>query len=220
MWEALPLCDHIGLSIDGPNAEVHDKMRGRPGNYRRLLGVLERCTVEGIAVSVRTMVSRGNMDEVHHMAPVMEKYSCIQSWKLLEFTAVELGWDNRDNYQIPTNDFESVLHRTSESYAGRARLEALRTAEKVGGYMMISPAGLIYGVTAQASVQQGRHEFIGSIDSLHLSKIAGEIYIDLANHQKHLHRPAARQQEIISQLNSHHVPDGREKQPALKGFRP
>ncbi len=187
IWTSFSLCDHIGLSLDGPTAEVHDAMRGRQGNFSRVLQALQECTANHVPVSVRTVVSSRNAENIADIGRIIERNPCVRRWKLLEFTAVERGWDSRADHQVSSDRFTETVLRARASYAGSAPLETLTTSEKIGGYMMVSPSGLVYGFTPSSSVALGRHQFLGAINAMHLCELASRIHIDTAHHERHLH---------------------------------
>lgn len=185
VWTAFAQCDHVGISIDSSVAEEHDKLRGRTGNFAKVLDALERCTNEGIRVSVRTVVNAANLHSIQAIGALLQRYSCVRNWKLLEFSAIEGGWHNRERFQISPTEFDEVFESTRSLYESSA-IEALRTSDKVDAYMMISPDAHVYGVTNDASIRHGKHEFIGSILSDHLKAISARISIDPQRHARHL----------------------------------
>ncbi|MCG8921039.1 radical SAM protein [Lentzea sp. CC55] len=183
LWSAYRRCDHIGLSLDSPIADGHDKMRGRRGNFDRVVGALARCDREGVRVSVRTMVSAVNVHEVHRIGPLLENHPCVHSWKLLQFSAIELGWTNRGVHELPFPEFAHAFTRARETYSGS--LEMLANSEKVDAYLMVSPDGFAYGVTLDESIRDGRHRRVGSFLTEHLSTLAGGVRIDPRRHDQH-----------------------------------
>lgn len=185
IWTAFTQCDHIGISIDSPVAEEHDKLRGRAGNFARVLDALGRCTQEGIRVSVRTVVNATNMHSIQAIGSLLQRYGCVRNWKLLEFSAIEGGWHTRSRFQISSAEFDRVFESARRAYEPSA-IEALRTSDKVDAYMMISPDAQVYGVTNDASIRLGKHEFVGSILNDHLSLISAHLSIDPQRHARHL----------------------------------
>lgn len=183
LWSAFRECDHIGVSIDSPVAEAHDRMRGRRGNFDRVVNALSRCDHEGIRVSVRTMVSAVNAHDVHRIGALLEGHSCVRSWKLLQFSAIELGWTNREQHELSFPEFVDAFARARETYSGP--VEMLANSDKVDAYLMASPDGFAYGVTLDESIRDGRHRKVGSFLVEHLSALAGSIRIDPQRHDQH-----------------------------------
>lgn len=186
MWDAFAQCDHIGVSIDSDSESQHDLLRGRNGNFERVLNALDRCTRTGIRVSVRTVVSALNVHTVHRIAALLERFTCVRSWKLLEFTAVERGWHTRHVHQVSGAQFDDAVDRARVSYSGDALVEMLRTAEKIDAYMMVTSDGHVYGVTEAESIRSGRHAHVGSFLTDHLSTLSRQVSIDPDKHARHL----------------------------------
>lgn len=183
LWSAYRECDHIGVSIDSPVAEGHDTMRGRRGNFDRVVNALSRCDQEGIRVSVRTMVSAVNVLDVHRIGPLLEGHPCVRSWKLLQFSAIELGWTNRGQHELSSVEFVDAFGRAREAYSGS--VEMLTNSDKVDAYLMASPDGFAYGVTLDESIRDGRHRKVGSFLAEHLSVLAGGVRVDPERHAGH-----------------------------------
>ncbi|HJP76246.1 MAG TPA: radical SAM protein [Pseudonocardiaceae bacterium] len=183
-WEALRLCDHIGLSLDSDVAEQHDHMRGTRGNFRHVLAMLDRCDRAGVRVSVRTVVSAVNFRNVHLVGAILERYSCVRSWKLLEFTAVEAGWDNRARHLLDHEEFDQAFCRAQSCYSGSGTVAKLTTSEKVNAYMMIDSSGRVYGVTVEDSLRTGRHRRVASLMGDHLSFVSDNIVVVPSQHAR------------------------------------
>lgn len=173
---ALRNCEYVGLSLDGPDAPTHDGFRGKPGNFRHVISLLDQLDRLGVPVSVRTVVGKANHRAVPQMARLVASYSNVICWKLLEFTAVGSGFVNRDRYALPSDAFERTVLASREGLGGSDQLlDVLRNVDKVGIYMMISSQGLVYGTTETALARTGRHQYIGSVLSDHLGYLAQRI---------------------------------------------
>lgn len=183
-WKALGLCENIGLSLDSNVADQHDSMRGTKGNYRHVLAALDRCDRAGVKVSVRTMVSAVNFNTVHLIGSILENFSCVRSWKLLEFTPVETGWDNRARHLLDPEEFDRAFGRAQSCYSGSGTVEMLKTSEKVNAYMLIDSSGRAYGVTVEDSLRTGRHRRVASIMNDHLSFVAENVLVSPSRHAR------------------------------------
>jgi MoaA/NifB/PqqE/SkfB family radical SAM enzyme len=169
-------CEYVGLSVDGPDAETHDGFRGKRGNFRHVMALLDQLDVLGVPVSVRTVVSRENYRVIPRIAQLIMQHRNVICWKLLEFTAIGKGRVNQDRYALPTALFEQTVRIAQDEIGGEpGLLEVLRNVDKIGIYMMISPQGFVYGTTETALLQAGHHRYIGSILSDHLEDLARSI---------------------------------------------
>lgn len=182
-WEALLTSQRVCLSLDGPDAATHDRMRGRLHNYDRVLALLGRLDRAGIPVSVRTLVSLANYSAVPDVGPILARFGNVMTWTLLEFTAVNEGWANRSLYLLPSAEFELTVVEAELRYLGDAKVDVFRTAEKVGAYMMISPDGMVYGTTDEALSRSGQHRYAGRLLDQHLADVVSKLPFDAARHR-------------------------------------
>jgi radical SAM protein len=58
----------MAISLDGPDAETHDGIRGMPGNFGRAVGALEDARRIGLETEVQTIVNRRNMRRLDEIA--------------------------------------------------------------------------------------------------------------------------------------------------------
>jgi MoaA/NifB/PqqE/SkfB family radical SAM enzyme len=78
----------IALSLDGPNAEIHDSFRGFSGSFQRTMEILRDAQDVGLSVQVNTTVTKINLQYLEEMVPFLEKYGAVQ-WSL--FFLVPVG---------------------------------------------------------------------------------------------------------------------------------
>ena len=78
----------IALSLDGPNAEIHDSFRGFSGSFQRTMEILQDAQDVGLSVQVNTTVTKINLPYLDEMVPFLEKYGAVQ-WSL--FFLVPVG---------------------------------------------------------------------------------------------------------------------------------
>ncbi len=78
----------IALSLDGPNAEIHDSFRGFSGSFQRTMEILQDAQDVGLSVQVNTAVTKIDLDYLGEMVPFLEKYGAVQ-WSL--FFLVPVG---------------------------------------------------------------------------------------------------------------------------------
>ena len=65
--------DYVEISIDGMNAESHDRMRGMPGAFDRSIEGIRNCVREGIYSCIATTVTRENIDQIEEIHKLGEK---------------------------------------------------------------------------------------------------------------------------------------------------
>jgi radical SAM protein with 4Fe4S-binding SPASM domain len=63
--------EHLRFSLDGANAETHDKFRGKSGSYRRVLDAIRRVVSRGVRVSVSYTMTRDNYREIEAVCDLL-----------------------------------------------------------------------------------------------------------------------------------------------------
>jgi radical SAM protein len=80
----------LGISLDGPNAQVHDAFRGWEGSFERTKDMLLTARELRMAVQVNTTVCRRNVDSLTAMAEFLTPYG-IAMWALFFLVPVGRG---------------------------------------------------------------------------------------------------------------------------------
>jgi radical SAM protein len=88
----------IALSLDAPNAEIHDNFRQVPGSWQRTMDILHRAQDIGISVQVNTTVAKHNVDILDEMVPFLKEVGAVQ-WSL--FFLVPTGRAQASNMISP-----------------------------------------------------------------------------------------------------------------------
>jgi radical SAM protein len=71
----------IALSLDAPNAQVHDDFRKVGGSWERTLRILHNAQSVGLSAQVNTTVTRYNLELLPEMVPFIESVQAVQ-WSL------------------------------------------------------------------------------------------------------------------------------------------
>ena len=170
----------VGLSVDGPDAAVHDTFRDKPGNFDRVIQVLHLLHQARTPVIVRTVVTNLNHQRLWEIGQLLEPMKNIVRWSLLEFSAVGDGYVNRHKYEIGKDLFEKVIAEVQARFRGTAHLDVYRSEAKVGTYALITPSGHVYG-TGNPTIN-GVFQVSGSIVRDHLSTIANSLPFSKEKH--------------------------------------
>jgi radical SAM protein with 4Fe4S-binding SPASM domain len=64
----------MAISIDGPNAEIHDGFRKQPGSFDHTIKALRWALDEGLTIQVNTTISRWNINEIDAMCGLMRSF--------------------------------------------------------------------------------------------------------------------------------------------------
>ena len=80
--EAIAAAKAAGLerwafSLDGSNAEIHDKFRGTKGSFDRTMTALGILREQGIPIQINTTVTRYNLDDLERIAQVVESFEAV-----------------------------------------------------------------------------------------------------------------------------------------------
>ena len=68
----MQVCIGISLSIDGPNALVHDRQRGVEGTFQRTVELLQAAQAIGLDRQINTTISQANHQHLIEMADLAE----------------------------------------------------------------------------------------------------------------------------------------------------
>ena len=97
----------LGISLDGPNAQVHDYFRGWEGSFQRTREMLLAARELGMAVQVNTSVCRRNVDLLDEMAEFLTPFG-IAMWALFFLVPVGRGVEEE---RIKPEEYELVFEK-------------------------------------------------------------------------------------------------------------
>lgn len=97
----------IGLSIDGPNPEVHDAFRGFDGSFKKALEMLQYARDLELPVQVNTSITRRNWEMVDAIADVLED-SGVMMWSVFFLVPVGRGVEE---IRIAPSEYRIVFER-------------------------------------------------------------------------------------------------------------
>ena len=113
----------LAVSVDSPNADIHDAFRGVPGSFELSLRILRDARAHGIATQVNTSVHTRNIHLLAEMAEVASEVGCAL-WSV--FFVVPTGRADRGMSPAP-EVVERALEQLSE-IAERAPFAVKTTA--------------------------------------------------------------------------------------------
>lgn len=71
----------VALSLDAPEAEVHDRFRGVQGSWDRTMRILQNAQAVGLSAQVNTTVASHNVDRLADMVAFVKRVGAVQ-WSL------------------------------------------------------------------------------------------------------------------------------------------
>ena len=95
----------MALSLDGPNAAVHDGFRKQPGSFDWTVGALRAATECGLPVQINTTVTRRNLEMLDGIADIATSVNAAM-WSL--FFLVKVGRASLDD-QLNADEYETVF---------------------------------------------------------------------------------------------------------------
>jgi radical SAM protein len=67
----------IAVSLDGPDAESHDRFRGVRGSFARTLEIIQDAHEVGFPVQVNTTITPGNWERIDEFAELLDRFEII-----------------------------------------------------------------------------------------------------------------------------------------------
>jgi len=114
----------VSISLDGANAQTHDKFRAIPGSFEAALNGFRNLKALGMAVQINMTIARHNASQ---LPDVLELCKTIEADALHTFLLVPVGCgvDIADDQMVPPDEYERMLHWFyDESLKGGIELKA------------------------------------------------------------------------------------------------
>lgn len=175
---ALKSCASLALSIDGPNAEVHDLLRRGRGNFQRNLQLIRDATARQIPVRVRSVVTRGTFDEWLQLGSLLEAEG-VTEWTLQQVSRVGKATTWKES-ALEAADISTLAAAFNEHFP-RLRCRTNTSENKVGLYAMIRSDAGVYTTSGDLD-DAGYYPVLGSLATEHLGRLAQKINIDVNKH--------------------------------------
>ncbi len=103
--------DSAQLSLEGPEASVHDALVGRVGAYERLWAGLDRLREAGVRVHTNTTISRGNLE---HLEGIVERVAEQGLERLTMNLVIPCGTAAESADQVRYEEIGPVVLRVQE----------------------------------------------------------------------------------------------------------
>lgn len=96
----------VAVSLDGPDAIVHDRFRGFSGSFERTMRIIRDIGESGIALQINTTVTRHNLEVLDRMPEIIAQAGAIQ-WSVFFLVPTGRG---RIQDMISPEEHERVYH--------------------------------------------------------------------------------------------------------------
>jgi len=134
-----------GFSLDSCDPRVHDAIRGRLGNYKKVTEIAARLTAAGINWNLRTLVARPTLTTVEPIGEWLQSIQFRGNWYLLQYAAVGDEMHNRQHFEISDSEFRTTVEPIAKKYSQSSfRTISVPDGDRRQIYFLIAPDGDVY----------------------------------------------------------------------------
>jgi MoaA/NifB/PqqE/SkfB family radical SAM enzyme len=134
-----------GFSLDSWDPKVHDAIRGRVGNHKRVVEAAALLADEGIDWNLRTLVARPTLSTVEPIGDWLQSIGFRGNWYLLQYTAVGDEMQNRQQFEISDSEFLAIVEPIVLKYNQSAfHTLPVPDGDRRNIYFLIAPDGAVY----------------------------------------------------------------------------
>ena len=99
----------VAISVDGANAETHDRFRGLPGSHALAIRGLRSLRAEGVSVQINSTIAKHNVAEVPRLLDLALEIGA-DALHLFMLVPVGCGLEIAPAEMLPADEYERVLH--------------------------------------------------------------------------------------------------------------
>ncbi|MDR2438680.1 MAG: TIGR04053 family radical SAM/SPASM domain-containing protein [Planctomycetaceae bacterium] len=114
----------FGISLDAPNATVHDSFRGLDGSFEKTQEMLETAKLLRIPVQVNTTITRRNFELIDEMAEFLTQFGGVMMWSVFFLIPVGRGIEEE---RIHPEEYETAFAKLW--YHANKKPFAIKTTE-------------------------------------------------------------------------------------------
>ncbi len=103
----------VSLSLDSPYEEVHDRIRGVRGTWRRAIEAIREFLSNGIHVQVNTVIMRDTVDGLPRMVKLLDGLG-VGTWEPFYLIPVGRAWRRMDLSPAEWEDVSHFLYQASK----------------------------------------------------------------------------------------------------------
>jgi MoaA/NifB/PqqE/SkfB family radical SAM enzyme len=150
--------DLLGLPLDGPRQEVHNRMRSTQSHFDLVIERLQWLAPFMHKVKINTLVSMSNADTIGDMVPLVARLgpSC---WSLYQYWPLSMGSLVSSDHIMSNEEFLRALDKVPEQI-GPVRVEVNPLRVRRLTYPFVSHEGTVY---LHHPMEQSAYEPFGSI---------------------------------------------------------
>jgi len=174
--------NQLGLSLDSSDHKIHDRVRGRSGNFHETIHALNLAASKNLPVVLRTTLTKQNVGHVDQLAALVKKYENICKWSVREFAPLGRGKKNAAQYKLAPGVFEAEKKRifASCNLCGLSRNVNFVTIDEMDScYFMVGADGDVY-----SHPSAGDYRSIGNIRNASFSELVNRLDYDQVKRAK------------------------------------
>ena len=99
----------VAISLDGAQAETHDRFRGVPGSHQLALRGLRNLREEGVSIQINSTIARHNVGELPGLLDLALELGA-DALHLFMLVPVGCGLEMAPAEMLPADEYERVLH--------------------------------------------------------------------------------------------------------------
>jgi len=103
----------VGISIDSPEAEIHDRFRGVKGSHEKALAALSYLKEAGIETSISSVICRINIDDIDGLIE-MARSAGVSNINFHNFKCSGLGFANKDVLDLSPEEWHAFYTKAIE----------------------------------------------------------------------------------------------------------
>jgi MoaA/NifB/PqqE/SkfB family radical SAM enzyme len=134
--------DLLGLPLDGPRAEIHDRMRSTQSHFELALDRLTWLRPFMCKVKINTFVSKFNVNAIPEMVPLIARLGPSR-WSLYQYWPLSHGKTAMTRHVILDEQFSTIMGRLP-TVIDRVRVEVNPLPVRRLTYPFVSHDGMIY----------------------------------------------------------------------------
>ena len=147
-FQVLPYVSQIGIPLDGSSSRRSELMRGSLDSFSSSLNALKlvRVNYPNIEITVRTLVSKVNIDDILNIAEILENFiDYFDRWKIYKFIPISIGSKYAENHITPISEFNSIINQLkTKSHKLRQKTVYYLPSEEFKRHLFIGSLGDLY----------------------------------------------------------------------------
>jgi len=103
----------VGISIDSPNEELHDKFRNRKGSFKKAVEALKLLAEEGVKTTVSMVITKLNHLNYSEIIPLLKECGVKQLF-LHNYKCTGFGYKNMEEYDLTPAEWKQFYKNALE----------------------------------------------------------------------------------------------------------